>query len=77
MAYSVVGFQSYGDPDNVVRDAKIIREIIDRQGSDILLECIADHVGDVNSKYSLSASQIDKVKKSLADSIILLIEERT
>lgn len=76
MAYSILGTLSYGDIDHVKEDALVIRQIINRQGFDLLLECIAEYIGESNVKYGLTEKQIETLKKSLADSLIELINER-
>lgn len=74
--YARTGSQQYGDIDNVKRDAGIIREILSRQGSDLLLEVIANGVGDCRVKFNLSEVEINRVKASLIDSLSELINER-
>ena len=61
----------YGDYDNVTKDSKAIYDIQSRQGSTILLECIAESIGDACIKFNLS----DKEKKKLLNKTINNLKE--
>jgi len=50
--YTSSVIKKYGDSENVPQDVKTIFEILDRQGSSILIDCLAEKVGAANS-YSL------------------------
>lgn len=52
---------TYGDIDNVTKDAKLLYDIIARQGTDILLEVMADHLGHVANKFSLTQAEVQRV----------------
>lgn len=75
--YSARGYQIYGDADNVKKDADTIREILERQGADLLLEVIANNVGKNALAHKLDQKQINAVKASYTLSLEHLIEERT
>lgn len=75
--YSSCGYQVYGDVDRVREDAKTLHEILSRQGTDIFLEVIANHVGRCAFKFNLSQKEIDAAKSSLRLSLDELINERT
>lgn len=75
--YSMRGYQVYGDADNVKKDAAALREILERQGPDLLLEVIANNVGDCVVKHKLDQKEINAVKASYTLSLEHLIEERT
>ncbi len=75
--YSTRGYQVYGDVDNVQKDSKVLAEILSRQGSDLLLEVIANQVGNTVVKFSLKPAEVDAIKASLRLSLDELIGERT
>lgn len=75
--YSSRGYQVYGDADSVVKDAVSLTEIIERQGFDIVLESIANYVGNTVVKFKLSQDEVEAIKSSLRMSLIELIDERT
>ena len=67
----------YGDYDNVTKDAKTIREILARQGHALILECIADQVGESANTFELSQHGVDDVIDSLTSELREAINERT
>lgn len=75
--YPSRGYQVYGDVDNVQKDAATIKEILARQGVDLLLEVIANHVGEVRLKFKLDEKEVQALKSSLRLSLTDLINERT
>jgi len=66
----------YGDYDNVGKDAKTLYEIHDRQGSTLLLEVIAERVGQACLKFSLTGIERKRVHDSLVNELSDLINER-
>lgn len=74
--YSSRGYQIYGDVDNVAKDPTAIREIISRQGLDIVLEVIADNVAESRQKFNLNEKEMDAVVNSIRMSLAELISER-
>jgi hypothetical protein len=75
--YSSRGYQVYGDSQNVKKDADTIREILGRQGVDLLLEVIANNVGNNVVEFKLSPKDVDAIKASYTLSLYQLIDERT
>jgi len=74
--YATEGRQIYGDLSNVAKDAQTIQTIIDRQGTDLILEVLANHIGNVNHRFGLGAPELERLVKNLNDSLIELINER-
>ena len=74
--YSARGYQVYGDSDNVKKDLSTLKEILDRQGSDIVLEAIAEQVGYCKIKFNLSGAELSAVVSSIKLSLDDLIGER-
>ena len=66
----------YGDYDNVTKDVKTINEIIDRQGNKLLLEILAEYVGNVVNKFKLPAIEAKRIRDSLLNDLKEEINER-
>lgn len=67
---------SYGDYDNAAKDLKTLKEIIQRQGSQIALEAIAESIGDTNLKFKFSQIEIDRIIKGECEELAQQILER-
>ena len=74
--YSARGYQVYGDLDNVKKDLSTLKEILDRQGSDIILESIAEQIGQCKLKFNLSGAELSAIVSSIKLSLDDLIGER-
>lgn len=75
--YSSRGYQVYGDLDNVKKDLGTLKGILDRQGSDIVLEAIAEQIGHCKLKFNLSSAELAAIVSSIKLSLDDLIGERT
>lgn len=67
----------YGDYDNVTKDSKALFDILQRQGSGLLLEVIAEQVGKTALATKLNAADIRRLKVSLVNELCDAIDERT
>lgn len=74
--YSARGYQVYGDSDNVKKDLSTLKEILERQGSDIVLEAIAEQIGQCRLKFNLSGAELSAIVSSIKLSLDDLIGER-
>lgn len=74
--YSARGYQVYGDSDNVKKDLSTLKEILERQGSDIVLEAIAEQVGYCKINFNLSGAELSAIVSSIKLSLDDLIGER-
>lgn len=74
--YSASGYQVYGDLDNVKKDSVILKDILERQGSDIVLESIAEQIGQCKLKFNLSGAELSAIVSSIKLSLDDLIGER-
>lgn len=75
--YSSRGYQVYGDKDNVQKDANTIKEIIERQGFDLIIESLANYAAQNSVKFKLSEAENAAVLSSLTLSLKELFQERT
>lgn len=74
--YSARGYQVYGDLDNVKKDLSTLKDILERQGSDIVLESIAEQIGQCKLKFELSGAELSAIVSSIKLSLDDLIGER-
>lgn len=61
----------YYDVDNVKIDVKTINEILGRQGSILLVDCIANLAGETSFKHKLNSVE----RNRLIDSLLLQLKE--
>lgn len=66
----------YGDIENVKADVKSLHEILARQGSSLLLDCIAEHVGQTVLKFKLNSAEAEKILNNLTGELKESIFER-
>ena len=55
----------YGDIDNVKADCKVLRDIINRQGTVLLTDAIAEHVGETVIKFKLKEFESRRILESM------------
>lgn len=70
---NILNLRNYGDFDNVKNDVKTLHDIIKRQGTNLLADCIAEHLGSVSQTYNLN---IDESKRML-DCVLKELKEQT
>lgn len=75
--YAKHGQHLYGDIDNVRKDSALIREILDRQGTDLILEVIANQIGEKVSEFNMNQGAINNIVNSISNSLKELVSERT
>jgi len=66
----------YGDEQNVANDVKVLTDIINRQGSGILIEVIAELVGRTKIQFDLNEAEIAKIRMSLREELNEALNER-
>ena len=66
----------YGDYDNVIKDAKKLIDILNRQGSYIFLEVLADQLAQTSYDYPLTQDERNTYHKSICNDLKTLILER-
>lgn len=63
----------YGDRDKVPIDCKTLYDIINRQGTSLLIDCIAEASGSTANNFKLSESErkllIEKLVSELKDAL--------
>ena len=70
---NILNTRNYGDFDNIKSDVETLHDIINRQGTSLVVDCIAESIGTTASKFHLT---YDYSKKAL-DSILAELKEQT
>lgn len=66
----------YGDSQNVPSDVKTLADIIGRQGTSLLIDCIANHAGTNSIKFKLARDEREALIKSLVTELDESLRER-
>lgn len=66
----------YGDTDNVKADVKTLNEILGRQGTQLLIDVIAEYAGISANKFKMQADSRIKLAASLVADLKDAINER-
>jgi hypothetical protein len=66
----------YGDTANVKADAQTLWEIIDRQGTALLIDAIAEYTGTAANKFNMSETDRLALIKSLQGELAEALSER-
>lgn len=69
--------KKYGDSEKVPQDCKTIFEIMNRQGTSLLIDCIAEHVGTTANRHNLNASERALLVRTLIQELTNALNERT
>lgn len=67
----------YGDTDNVRTDVKTLVEIFKRQGSGLLIDVIAEQIGETVLKFNLNQSEARLILDTLLTDLKDAVLERT
>lgn len=75
MSYTSSIINKYGDTDNVKKDAKVLKDIFDRQGVTFLLDSIAERIGVYCLHYN--TEQKREVINNVVNELKSALDERT
>lgn len=67
----------YGNPASVNTDVKALNDIISRQGNQLLIDVMAEQIGEAVLRYGLSESHVKRIIDSLVTDLKDAILERT
>lgn len=74
MSYNSSIIQKYGKPETVKTDVVIINEILAQQGISLVLDVVAEYVGQTVLKYKIPsnerASLVENLTKELREAIL-------
>lgn len=74
---SITNLREYGDVDRVRADALALQDILDRQGSNFVIDCIAESVGKTVNCHNIDSQGVVRIRESLAEELREAINERT
>lgn len=66
----------YGDYSNIRKDVQAINDILYRQGVSIILETIAEKIGQDNLDYKFTEKEVTRLKDSIVNELRDAINER-
>lgn len=66
----------YGDIENIHQDAKTVNEILSRQGSKFLIDCMAENAGRCAIKFKLNNQERQNIINSMVKDLQNALEER-
>lgn len=66
----------YGDIDKVKDDSKVLHDIISRQGSTLLIDVIAEHIGQANLNHNFSDIEKNRILTLTVNELKYAILER-
>jgi len=61
--------RNYGDFDSIKTDVKTLHDIINRQGSSLVVDCLAESLGQTVIKFKLSESEANKALDTLLNEL--------
>ncbi len=61
--------RNYGDFDVIKIDVKTLHDIINRQGSNLIVDCLAESLGQTVIKFKLSESEANKALDTLLNEL--------
>lgn len=67
----------YGDRDSVPSDCRILKDIHQRQGSSLILDCLAEVMATIFNRMKLNSEERQIVKESLIKEFREALDERT
>ena len=70
---NILNLRNYGDFERIKSDVQTLHDIINRQGTNLVVDCMAEIIGDTSSKHNLT---FDESKQAL-DSIIDELKTQT
>ena len=66
---NILNLRNYGDFEQVKNDVKTLHDIINRQGTNLIVDCIAEIIGDTSSKHNLTFDESKQALESIIDEL--------
>lgn len=76
MSYVSSIIKNYGDEERVKSDILVLRDIIDRQGSKLLTDVIAEKCGETANKFNMTDQERSNVMNALLHDFNSALNER-
>jgi hypothetical protein len=66
----------YGDTDNVKKDVKTLNEILSRQGNNLVIDVLAETIGQQAITFKFTSEECARIRESLLNDLREAINER-
>jgi hypothetical protein len=76
MSYTSSIVSKYGDTERVKEDAKTLREIIERQGSSLVIDCLSEYIGETANRWAMDNEERKKLMQSVTFEFRVSLDER-
>ena len=76
MSYTTSIMSKYGDTDRVRSDIHTLNEILSRQGTQLLIDALAEQAGNTANKFKFTSGDIAMTILSLTDALAEALKER-
>jgi len=63
----ILNLRNYGDFNNIQNDVKTLHDIINRQGTNLVVDCLAESLGNTGLKFNLTDKECIKIMDSIID----------
>lgn len=74
---NILNLRNYGDISEISKDSKALQDIINRQGTNFIMDCIAEYTSTIKIKYNLDKVEVMRLKANLFAELNEAINERT
>jgi hypothetical protein len=71
-----INTRNYGDLSRITTDIELLNDIINRQGTNLIIDVIAEYVGQQQLQWNFSHDEIKLLIESLTDDLKESILER-
>jgi hypothetical protein len=69
--------RGYGDISNLKQDIKQLNDILDRQGTNLIIDVLAEYIGNQNLRWKLTNSEMLHIVDALNSELKEAVLERT
>ena len=66
---NILNLRNYGDFERIKSDVETLHDIINRQGTNLVVDCMAEIIGDTSSKHNLTFDESKKALESIIDEL--------
>ena len=65
----ILNLRNYGDFERIKSDVQTLHDIINRQGTNLVVDCMAEIIGDTSCKHNLTFDESKKALESIIDEL--------
>jgi hypothetical protein len=62
---NILNLREYGDFEQVSEDVKALHDILNRQSTKLVIDCLAEHIGNIARKFNLTDEESLRVLERL------------